>query len=303
MSKNQNLLLTNKKRWPIGPVPITVVFITLNEEHNLRRALENLQGWAHSVIVVDSYSEDSTIDICLEFGVRIFQRKFDGFGSQWNFAIKDTGITTPWTMKLDPDEHLTDKLKESICQAIESNCADGFVIDLQLFFLETPLPIHLKMLRIWKTGACRFTDISANEHAIVEGSIKSLIGVAEHHDSPNLHHWFHKQNFYTTTEANNQSTKWFLPDKPSLFGTRLQRVAWVKRNFWKIPLRYHILFLYNYIILGAYKAGRPGYIWAKLRSFVYWQWEIKHYENTKSGRGQIIPKFGVGQPDPRIQQF
>lgn len=303
MANDQSLFSTSNSCWVNGPVPITVVFITLNEAHNLRRAFKNLQGWAHSVLVVDSYSQDNTIDVCLEFGVKVVQRKFDGFGSQWNFAIQNTGISTPWTMKLDPDEHLTDELKESIRQSIDSNAASGFKINLQLFFMETPLPIHLQMLRIWKTGACRFTDIPANEHAIVDGEIKTLSGIAEHHDSPNLHHWFQKQNFYTTAEANNQAKSWSLADKPKLFGSRLQRIAWVKRNFWRIPFRYQLLFLYNYFVLGAYKAGGPGYIWARLRSFVYWQWEIKHYEICKTGREQFIPKSGAGQPDPRIEQF
>lgn len=289
--------------WINGPVPITVLLITLNEAHNLRRTFENLKGWAHSVIVVDSYSQDSTIDLCLEFGVHVVQRKFDGFGSQWNFAIQSTGIRTPWTMKLDPDEYITDELKLSIAHAIEAGDADGFVIDLQLYFMGAALPVHLHMLRLWKTGACKFTDIPANEHAVVDGQVISLTGIAEHHDSPSLHHWFHKQNFYTTTEANNQAKSWALADKPSLFGTRLQRIAWVKKNFWRIPFRYQLLFLYNYLVLGSYRAGRRGLIWAKLRSFVYWQWELKYYEISKLGRAQFIPQSGAGHPDPRVQQF
>lgn len=294
---------TNRVDWINGPVPITVVMITLNEAHNLRRSLENLRGWAHSVLVVDSYSQDSTIDLCLEFGVRVIQRKFDGFGSQWDFAVNGAGISTPWTMKLDPDEHITDGLKKSISNAIEDNRFDGFFIDLQLFFMGAPLPVELNMLRIWRTGSCRFTDIPANEHAIVSGRLKSLDGVAEHHDSPNLHHWFHKQNFYTTAEANNQAKAWALAAEPRLFGSRLERVAWVKRHFWRLPFRYHILFLYNYLILGAYRAGRPGYIWARLRSFVYWQWELKYYEIIATGRSQFVPPSGSGRPDIRVQQF
>lgn len=303
MDKNLNSSSTNEVSWVGGQVPVTIVMITLNEAHNLRRAFENLKGWAQSVLVIDSYSQDSTIDICLEFGVRVIQRKFDGFGSQWNFAINDTGISTPWTMKIDPDEHITEELKLSIADAIENDDAEGLIIDLQLFFMGASLPVHLQMLRVWKTGSCRFTDIPANEHAIVGGRVRSVSGIAEHHDSPNLHHWFNKQNFYTTAEANNQSMAWSLADKPLLLGTRLQRIAWVKRNFWKIPFRYQLLFLYNYFVLGAYKAGRPGYIWSKLRSFVYWQWEIKYYEITKTGCAQFIPPSGVGRPDQRVKQF
>jgi len=303
MDNAQTTLSVNKAEWFSGPVPLTVVLITLNEAHNLRRTFENLQGWAHSVIIVDSYSQDSTIDLCLEFGVRVVQRKFDGFGSHWNFAIQKTGISTPWTMKLDPDEIVTDQLKDSIAKAIAIDCCDGLSMDRQLYFIGEPLPIVQNILRVWKTGSCHFTDVPVNEHPFVSGDICHLNGILEHHDSPNLHHWFNKQNFYTTLEANNQAKLWALADKPNLFGTRLQRIAWIKRNFWKIPFRYQLLFLYNYFVLGSYKAGRAGLIWAKLRSFVYWQWEIKYYEISKSGRAQFVHQSEVGQPDPRVQQF
>lgn len=295
--------MSNTSTWTAGPVPITVVMITLNEAHNLRRTLAHLQGWAQAVIVVDSYSRDSTIDICLEFGVKVVQRKFDGFGPHWNFAILDTGIFTPWTMKLDPDEHLTDDLKRSVVQAIEAADADGLSVTRQLYFMEVSLPVKQDILRVWKTGLCRFTDVPVNEHPVVEGSIKHIDGILQHHDSPNLHHWFQKQNQYTTAEANNQADSWKLAAQPRFFGNSLERVAWIKRNFWKIPFRYHLLFLYNYFLLGTYKSGRAGYIWSKLRSFVYWQWEIKYYEILRTGRSQYIPPSGAGQPDHRVQQF
>lgn len=293
----------NNSKWVSGSVPLTVVLITLNESHNLRRTFEHLNGWAHSVIVVDSYSQDSTIDICLEYGVNVVQRKFDGFGSQWNFAIQCTEITTLWTMKIDPDELITDKLKVSISDALAMNQFDGFSVDRQLFFMTKPLPIIMHIVRIWKTGSCQFTDIPVNEHAIVSGNICHLEGILEHHDSPNLHHWFHKQNQYTSLEANNQAKAWILATSPRLFGTRLERISWLKMNFWKIPLRYQLLFLYNYFFLGAYKAGRTGYIWSKLRSFVYWQWELKYYEIILTGRTQFTPMFGPGFPDERVRQF
>ena len=88
--------------------------ISLNEAHNLEAVLQNLAGWAQEVFLVDSYSADDTIDIALKHGVQVVQRRFRGFGDQWNFALRELPITAPWTMKLDPDERLTDELKASI---------------------------------------------------------------------------------------------------------------------------------------------------------------------------------------------
>ena len=100
------------------PLPLTVVMITLNEAHNMAAVLDDLDGWAERVIVVDSYSKDATVDIALSRGAHVVQRRFRGFGDQWNFALGIPAGTT-WTMKLDPDERLTDGLRASIRDAID----------------------------------------------------------------------------------------------------------------------------------------------------------------------------------------
>lgn len=88
--------------------PVAVVMITFNEAHNLPAVLENLRGWAQEVFVVDSYSTDGSVDVALAHGATVVQRAFRDFGDQWNFAVGKLPVTAPWTMKLDPDERLTD---------------------------------------------------------------------------------------------------------------------------------------------------------------------------------------------------
>ena len=104
--------------WQPGLAPVAVVMISLNEGHNLEAVLENLKGWAQEVFLVDSYSQDDTVDIALRHGVQVVQRRFRGFGDQWNFALEHLPITAPWTMKLDPDERLSDELKANLLAAM-----------------------------------------------------------------------------------------------------------------------------------------------------------------------------------------
>ena len=89
------------------PLPLTVVMITLNEAHNMDAVCENLRGFARDIVVLDSFSKDDTVGIALRHGARVYQRKFTNFGDQWNTAILRLPISTPWVMKLDPDERLT----------------------------------------------------------------------------------------------------------------------------------------------------------------------------------------------------
>jgi len=277
--------------------------ICLNEAHNLDGVLENLKGWAQEVFLVDSYSSDGTVDMALRHGVHVVQRSFRGFGDQWNFAMEKLPITAPWTMKLDPDERLTDKLKRQIEMAIAADDADGLCVDRRLWFMTRPLPVKHRLVRVWRTGRCRFTDVQVNEHPIVEGHILHITGDLEHHDSPDLDHWLDKQNRYTTAEAITASSNAKLADEPKLLGTPLQRRMWIKKHYMKVPLRYEAMFLYHYLAMGAWRAGWVGYVWSRLRCDVYRLWEYKLREIQITGRLPLKRPNGPGEPDPRVAQY
>jgi glycosyltransferase involved in cell wall biosynthesis len=277
--------------------------IALNEAHNMEAVLRNLQGWAEQVFLVDSYSTDGTVDIALAHGVHVVQRRFEGFGDQWNFVLSELPISAPWTMKLDPDERLTDDLKKEIESAIDIGDADGFICPIRLFFMEQPLPVRLRLTRLWRTGMTRFSSVEANEHAHVDGLVRCLQADIEHRDSPDLHHWLEKQNKYTTAEAVSAYQQQKLADEPRLFGTALQRRMWIKKHYMKFPFRYVAMFLYHYLVLGAWRAGWVGYAWSRLRCDVYRLWEYKLREIRLTGRLPLKRPQGPGAPDPRVPQY
>ena len=55
----------------------------------MEAVLQNLTGWAQQVFLVDSCSADETVSIALRHGVQVVQRRFKGFGDQWNFALNE----------------------------------------------------------------------------------------------------------------------------------------------------------------------------------------------------------------------
>jgi len=290
-------------RWPRGEAPVAVVMIALNEAHNMEAVLANLKGWAQEVFLVDSYSSDGTVDIALRHGVHVVQRGFRGFGDQWNFALRELPIGAAWTMKLDPDERLSDSLKRSIEAAIAAGAYDGLSMSRRLWFMSRPLPVRHDLVRVWRTGRCRFTDVLVNEHPVVDGSIGAVTGDLENHDSPDLHHWLEKQNRYTTAEAVAAFEGRKLADEPQFFGTALQRRMWIKKHYMKLPFRYVAMFLYHYFVLGAWRAGWVGYAWSRLRCDVYRLWEYKLREIRITGRLPLKRPAGPGQPDPRVRQY
>ncbi len=294
-----------KKIWAksVGSVPVAVVMISLNEAHNMEAVLENLGGWAKEVFLVDSYSSDATVSIALEQGVHVVQRSFKGFGDQWNWALDNLPITAPWTMKLDPDERLTDELKASIDATLRNTGADGISFTRRLWFMGKALPVSHSLLRVWRTGSCRFSDVLVNEHPQVDGVIAEVSGELEHHDSPNLHHWYEKQNGYSSAEATSSYRKAALSDEPRLFGSAFQRRMWLKQNYRKLPFRYGLIFLYCLLVQGAWKAGRVGVIWARLRSDVYRMRDYKLLEMQTKGEPGAAVEQRAGEADNRVERF
>ena len=63
-----------------GPIPmaISICVICFNEEKNIRRCLESSK-WADEIIVVDSMSQDKTIEIASEYTDKLYQRIWSGF--------------------------------------------------------------------------------------------------------------------------------------------------------------------------------------------------------------------------------
>jgi glycosyltransferase involved in cell wall biosynthesis len=286
-----------------GCAPVAVVMISLNEAHNMDAVLQNLKGWAQEIFLVDSYSTDETVDIALRHGVTVVQRKFRGFGDQWNFALRELPITAPWTMKLDPDERLSEFLKASIVEQLGMNTDSAICFDRRLWFMGRPIPIRQEVLRIWRTGYCKFSDVSVNEHPLVDSPVVKVKGDLLHFDSPDLHHWVDKQNRYTTAEAMMTTLNHPLSVEPDVFGTRLQRRMWLKQNFNSMPGRYAFLFLYYLIFKGLWRAGWTGVAWVRLR---VWVMRLREYKMKEYKLRHIRHSFSFsseGRPDDRVRQY
>lgn len=105
---------------------LSAVIITYNEEQNIARCLQSLQGLATEVIVVDSASTDRTCAIAAGFGARIFQHPFETYAAQKNRAAAYASHN--WVLSLDADEVLTDHLKQSIAKTITSPAHDAYFL-------------------------------------------------------------------------------------------------------------------------------------------------------------------------------
>lgn len=97
---------------------ISLCMIVKNEEANIERCLESVQGSVDEIIVVDTGSTDSTIEKAKKYGAKIFHYTWnDNFAEARNFASKQA--TCDWIFVMDADEELDETSRPLLHQAIQ----------------------------------------------------------------------------------------------------------------------------------------------------------------------------------------
>ena len=90
---------------------ITATIITFNEEDRIVECLSSL-SCCDEVIVVDSGSTDSTRQLATAKGARVFERTWEGYSKQKNFAADQA--RNDWILSIDADERLSIELADEI---------------------------------------------------------------------------------------------------------------------------------------------------------------------------------------------
>lgn len=103
---------------------ISATIITYNEEGYIAGCIESLRAIADEIIVVDSFSQDSTKDICLNKNVRFVEHAFKSHIEQKNFAASLASFDH--VISLDADERLSSQLIESILSIKDSWPAEAY---------------------------------------------------------------------------------------------------------------------------------------------------------------------------------
>lgn len=94
---------------------LSVVIITYNEEKKIRHCIESVRMVADEIIVVDSFSDDDTVNIAVSMGAVVKQCEFNGYINQKNKAI--SLAANNYVLLLDADEGLSDELADAIAEA------------------------------------------------------------------------------------------------------------------------------------------------------------------------------------------
>ncbi len=190
---------------------ITPVLLTWNEAPNLPRTLARL-AWAREIVVVDSFSTDATPDLLrADPRVRRVQRTFDTHAAQWNFAVRETGVRTPWVLALDADYVLSEALVAELGALQPDDATAGYAARFDY---------HVRGRRLWgslyppvtvlfRKDRATYVQDGHTQRLQVSGAVRALQAPIAHDDRKSFAHWRVAQRRYCRLEAEKLSrTPW-----------------------------------------------------------------------------------------------
>ncbi|MUG94057.1 glycosyltransferase [Scytonema sp. UIC 10036] len=180
---------------------ITPLLITYNEAPNINRSLQRLT-WAERIVVIDSYSNDETLEILKSYPqVEFFQRKFDSFANQCNYGLSE--IESSWVLSLDADYILTNEFITEIKALAENSEVDGYTVRFKYCVFGEPLQGTLLPPRqvLFKRDKAVYKDDGHAHQVIVKGTSKQLSSYIYHDDRKPLSRWLQAQDRYMVIEA------------------------------------------------------------------------------------------------------
>ncbi len=268
---------------------IVGVVLTRNEAIHIRRCLESARRVCDVVHVVDSRSADGTAAIAEAEGAVVTAGDFISFAQKLNWAIDTIEVpANGWMMRIDADEVLSEALVAGLSGFLATLPAsvDGVHVRRRLWFMGQPMrfggvyPRH--SMRLWRPRAVHCEIRALDEHMLLKTGTAATFE-ADIDDIPltDLSLWIAKHNEYSTLEARTA-----LADRavagtvdggaamlnPRLFGTRNERIRWLKEKlFYRIPpfVRPFLYFLHRYVVLGGFLDGKAGLIFHVLHGFWY----------------------------------
>jgi glycosyltransferase involved in cell wall biosynthesis len=273
--------------------PVSAMIFTLNEEVHLPGCLQSLR-WCSDVIVVDSFSTDATEAICKTWGARFFQRAFDGFGTQRNWALEHTQPRHAWILILDADERVPPELAEElIAIAREDPAGVGAYRVRRQFHMWGRWLRHSSLYPTWvvrfvRAPRVRYEDRGHAETQQVQGEVRDLANDLIDENLKGLDEWFERQNRYSSKDAQFEFAQAHGGLRAAELFARdaLVRRAALKRLAARLPARGLAYFLYSYIWRRGFLDGQDGLVFCRMRAMYQSQVAVKLHDLKRRGGAQ-----------------
>lgn len=202
---------------------LSAVLITRNAANHLAECLASVT-FCDEIVVVDSASEDATIEIARRYGARVVEAEWRGFGPMKQFAVEQAAHD--WVLCIDADERVSERLKQGILAGLSAPKFCAYRCARRNRFMGRYLK-HGEgypdwSLRLFDRRAAHWSDDAVHEKVLATGPVGTLQGDLLHHSAESLESYLAKQNRYSTLAANaalasgKRATFWHLLLSPLL---------------------------------------------------------------------------------------
>ena len=230
---------------------ISALAITLNEADVIENFIRQID-FADEIVIVDSFSTDDTVEIASKYDkVKVVQRKFDNFSEQKNFAISQA--KNDWVIFFDPDEEVTDSLKDEILEVLKNPSAIAYLVKRQLYFMGKKIRYSGFqtdwVVRLFHKDHCRYNGALVHETIQTDGKTGRLKHRLPHHTYKSFDDYTGKLHRYSALQARMLYDKGKKPN--------LSHFLW--RPFYR--------FWHQYLIRLGILDGKEGFILAYINAF------------------------------------
>ena len=273
---------------------LSVLILTFNEEARIGRCLDSV-SWSDDVLVLDSFSQDQTIEIAKGRGVRVLQNRFLNFAEQRNFGLDHGGLQHDWVLHLDADEVVSAELRDELLSVIARPVKDAYRLASKMIFQGRWLR-HAGLypwyqVRLGRRDRLSFKQVGHGQRErLGPEKVGTLREPLLHYSfSKGLGDWFERHNRYSSAEAahfcgnlGRQTLDW-----PGILswddGARRRRA--LKRLFSFLPCRPSLRFLYLYCFRLGFLDGRAGFTYCRLLCMYEYLIVLKVREIRRRQRG------------------
>lgn len=273
-------------------LPITVLVQTKNEAVGISDCLNGLREF-DEVIVVDSNSTDSTVEIANSLGFRVENFTWNGlYPKKKQWQLENLQTRHDWILFIDADEVPTAQLIAELRDhrnAMAQGQISAFDIPLDYVFSGRVLRFGHRVVKralvhrqrvqfpvIDDLDAPGMGELEGHYQPVVSGDVKRLNGAIRHDDKDPVRTWFDRHNRYSDWEA-------FLRTRPDVKDEAAKRRSRQGRIFDKVPFKPLAFFAYAYLARRGFLDGRPGLDYALALATYYWQIDLKVRELARVG--------------------
>lgn len=298
-------------------IEIGVIILTKNEDLHLNRCLESIFKISKNIFVVDSFSNDKTLEILERHGIIYEKRAWLNYADQFQWAIDNFPYQVEWLMRLDADEYLSKELVQSILDLNPSQIEDynSIYVNRRLVFngkwIKYGGYYPVQLLRIWRSGTGSIEDRWMDEHIVVENeNSMDVKGDIVDENLNNFSWWIQKHNGYASREALD-----YLIHELNIYEERVvlnrgDRSTELKRRlkdglYEKLPLFIRAVFyyFYRYIIRFGFIDGSEGFIWHFMQGLWYRMlvdvkiWKVRNMvKNGETFQGAVSKELQIKLP-------